>query len=92
MSIISPQRSNGTIMSPAVFSIRASIVRLAVPMRWFTPAGTASRTASSSAARRRSPGSASSVSSSTPVAIEQRGRNVRASDARPARRARRATR
>ena len=39
-------------MSPAVFSIRSSMVRLAVLIRWFTPAGTASRKARRSAARR----------------------------------------
>ena len=54
-------------MSPAVFSIRASMVRFAALIRWFTPAGTASRTARRSAARRRSRGSASSVSASTPA-------------------------
>ena len=36
-------------------------------MRWFTPAGTASRTARRSAARRRSCGSASSASARTPA-------------------------
>ena len=50
-------------MSAAVFSIRASIACFARPTRALTPAGTASRTASSCCARVRSPGTAISTAS-----------------------------
>src|SRR6185436_9551510 len=65
---MSPNRSNGTIMSAAVFSIRGSMSRLALPTRRLTPAGTASRMAKNCSARRGCPGRAASVWSSSPRA------------------------
>ena len=59
-------------MSAAVFSIVSSTVCLARPTRRLTASGTASRKASSSAARVRSPGAASSVVSSSPSASSRR--------------------
>ena len=62
---MSPKRSNGTIMSAAVFEIAGSAC-FACATRRLTPAGTASRSSANAAARERLPGSAISVSSSTP--------------------------
>ena len=65
-------------MSAAVFAMRSSLSRLAVPTRWLTPAGTASRAAKKSSMRRVWPGSASSVAASSPASSRRRQKRTTA--------------
>ena len=70
--IISPKRSNGTIMSAAVFWMPGSTCCFATATRRFTASGADSRKSKNCCARARSPGTATSTWSRTPAPSSSR--------------------